>query len=113
VAVFDLAVEGEPASRGVVYFRAAKDMARPDPKLQAELRRDGDGYALDLHAAALARAVWIDFGDADADVADNALTLLPGESLSLHVASRADLETLRKALQVRTVAGMQLFSKTR
>jgi beta-mannosidase len=113
VAVFDLAVEGEPASRGVVYFRAAKDMAWPDPKLQAELRRDGDGYALDLHAAALARAVWIDFGDADADVADNALTLLPGESLSLHVASRADLETLRKALQVRTVAGMQLFSKTR
>jgi beta-mannosidase len=113
VAVFDLAVEAEPASRGVVYFRAAKDMAWPDPKLQAELRRDGDGYALDLHAAALARAVWIDFGDADADVADNALTLLPGESLSLHVASRADLETLRKALQVRTVAGMQLFSKTR
>jgi beta-mannosidase len=113
VAVFDLAVEAEPASRGVVYFRAAKDMAWPDPKLQAELRRDGDGYSLDLHAAALARAVWIDFGDADADVADNALTLLPGESLSLHVASRADLETLRKALQVRTVAGMQLFSKTR
>jgi beta-mannosidase len=117
VAVFDLAVEREPASRGVVYFKAAKDMAWPAPALDAQLRPDGDGdgdgYALDLHAATLARAVWVDFGDADAELSDNALTLLPGESLSLHVASRAPLATLRKALRVRTVAGMPMFTKTR
>jgi beta-mannosidase len=117
VAVFDLAAEREPASRGVVYFKAAKDMAWPAPALDAQLRPDGDGdgdgYALDLHAATLARAVWVDFGDADAELSDNALTLLPGESLSLHVASRAPLATLRKALRVRTVAGIPMFTKTR
>jgi beta-mannosidase len=104
VAVFDLRVEAEPPSRGVVYFRAAKEMRWPDPGLRAELRRDGSGYVLDLHAANLARAVWVDFGDLEADVSDNALTLLPGERLSLRVTAKADDATLRKALRLRSVA---------
>jgi beta-mannosidase len=113
VAVFDLLADGEPASRGVVYFRAAKDMAWPEPAVHAELRRDGNGYALELRAAALARGVWVDFGALEAELSDNALTLLPGESISLRVASGAGLATLRNALRVRTVAGAPLFTKTR
>ena len=113
VAVFELQAEGEPASRGVVYFRAARDMRWPDPGLQAELRRDGNGYVLDLRAAKFARAVWIDTGDADAILADNAMTLLPGEKVSLHVTSRAGLESLRRSLYVRSLAGSLLFTKTR
>jgi beta-mannosidase len=112
VAVFELQAEGEPASRGVVYFKAAKEMPWPDAGLHAELRRDGKGYLLGLHAENLARAVWIDFGDADAELADNALTLLPGESLSLHVSSKASLATLRKSLRVRSVADVFAFTKT-
>jgi len=105
VAVFDLQAQGEPASRRVVYFKAAKDMRWPDPGLHAQLRRDGNGYVLELGAAKLARALWIDFGDADANVADNAITLLPGETVTLHIASKAALATLRKALRLRTLAG--------
>jgi len=105
VAVFDLQAQGEPASRRVVYFKAAKDMRWPDPGLHAQLRRDGSGYVLELRAAKLARALWIDFGDADANVADNAITLLPGETVTLHIASKAGLATLRKALRLRTLAG--------
>jgi beta-mannosidase len=116
VAVFDLLLDDEPASRGVVYFRAAKEMRWLEPGLHAEVRGDGEGYALDLHAVRLARAVWIDFGDTDADVADNALTLLPGESLSLHVSSKAGLAALRKSLRVRSLAdvvtGPPAFTKT-
>jgi len=105
VAVFDLKAQGEPASRRVVYFKAAKDMRWPDPGLHAKLRRDGSGFVLELHAAALARAVWIDFGDADVNVADNAMTLLPGEKVTLHMASKAGLATLRKTLRLRTLVG--------
>ena len=76
----------------------------PDPGIQAELRRDGDGYVLDLRARKLARALWIDFGDLDAEPSDNALTLLPGESISLHVTSAASLDALRKSLRLRTLA---------
>lgn len=106
VAVFELKPQDEPASRGVVYFKAAKDIAWRDPGLRAGWRRDGSGYTLALHATKLARAVWIDFGDVDADVSDNALTLLPGETMSLRVSSKASLEQLRSALHL-------LFTKTR
>ncbi|MGB9110409.1 MAG: glycoside hydrolase family 2 protein, partial [Telluria sp.] len=113
VAVFDLLADGEPASRGVVYFRAAKEIAWPAPELDADLRRDGDGYVLELQTPALARGVWIDFGDADAELSDNALTLLPGEPVSVRVASKAGLAALRAGLRVRTVAGVPVFTKTR
>ncbi len=106
VAVFELAAEGEPASRGVVYFRAAKDMAWPDPGLKAVWRSEGKGaYTLELRAAKLARAVWIDAG-ADAELADNALTLLPGETVRVHVASKQGPETLRAALRLQSLAGV-------
>ncbi len=105
VAVFDLQTEGEPASRRVVYFKAAKDMRWTDPGLHAALRRDGTGFVLALRAATLARALWIDFGDADAEIADNAITLLPGEAVSLYIASKASLATLRNSLRLRTLAG--------
>ncbi|WP_426169612.1 beta-mannosidase [Pseudoduganella sp. R-34] len=104
VAVFDLQSEGEPASRRVVYFMAAKDMRWPDPGLRSELRRDGGGARLALRATKLARAVWIDFGDTDAGIADNAMTLLPGEAVDLHIASSASLATLRTALRLRSLA---------
>jgi beta-mannosidase len=113
VAVFDLLPEGEPASRGVVYFRPAKEMPWPDPGIKAQLRRDGAGYALELRAEKLARAVWIDFGNVDADLADNALALLPGESLSVRLSSKASLSTLRKVLHLRSVADAVMFTKTR
>jgi beta-mannosidase len=113
VAVFDLQAEGEPASRGVVYFRAAKEMHWPDPGLQVQLRRAGDAYALELRASRLARAVWIDVGDIDAELSDNALALLPGERLTVRIASKAGLARLRAELGIRTLAGKVSFSKTR
>ena len=109
VAVFDLRAEGEPASRGVVYFKAAKDMAWPDPGLHTDVRRAGAGagYALELQATRFAREVWIEAGDAD--VSDNAFTLLPGESVTVHVSSKDSLAKLRSLLRVRSVA----FTKSR
>ena len=111
VAVFDLTVAGEPASRDVVYFAAAEDIAWPDPQLQTALHREpasaqagDDHYRLDLSAKAFARAVWIDFGELDAALQDNALSLVPGETVSLRVDASASLADLRKALRVRSLA---------
>ena len=101
VAVVELRIEGEPASRKVVYFKAAKDMAWPEPAIRASWRREGGGYVLELQSEALARGVWVDAGDAD--VSDNALTLLPGERVSLRVTSEAALATLQKNLRLQTL----------
>jgi beta-mannosidase len=107
VAVFDLQPEGEPASRRVVYFRAAKDMRWTDPGLRAVLRRDGKGQVLELQATRFARAVWIDAGDAAP--ADNALTLLPGERVSVPLSGKASRAALRLHSLADALAGKPVY----
>lgn len=104
VAVFELQAEGEPASRELVYFVPAKDMAWAPAGLHAELRPQGTGHVVELSAEGLARAVWVEFEGLDAELSDNALTLLPGERLTLRVASAAGTTALRAALRIRTLA---------
>lgn len=105
VAVFDLVVEGEPPAREIVYFTTAREFGWKLPDLKTELRHDGSNTVLDLSSDTLARATWIDFGDLDAEISDNALTLLPGESITLRIDSNAGIDALRDALRVRTLAG--------
>lgn len=104
-AVFELWENGAVAARHVVYFDAARALELPDPGLSAVLAPAGTGFTLTLHAAHLAREVWVDFGDLDAEVSDNALTLLPGESVVLRVTSGASAASLRQALTVRSLYG--------
>ena len=104
VAVFELQAEGEPAARGVVYFAPAKEIAWKDAGLKASLRQDGEAFLLEITAARLARGVWIDFGALDADLPDNAITVLPGERVTLRVTSAATEGALRAALQIRSLA---------
>ncbi len=106
-AVFELWAEGVAVSRRIVYFEAPKALALPDPGLKAALKRDGEGYLLELRARALARALWVDFGSLDAELSDNALTLLPGETVALRVRSGASLAELRRAMELRWL-GTQL-----
>ncbi|WP_430538896.1 beta-mannosidase [Lysobacter capsici] len=102
-AVFELIVDGRTVSRRAVYFAESRLLAWPDPKLSARLRRDGGGYVLSVHADKFARAVWVDFGDQDVSLADNALTLLPGETVEIAVRSKADLGSLQKGLNLRSL----------
>ncbi|GAB3102642.1 beta-mannosidase [Lysobacter terrae] len=103
-AVFELSIDGRVVSRRIVYFAVAKELTLPDPGLRAQIVADGDGYSLDLHADKLARGVWIDFGDLDAELSDNALSLLPGETIHLTLRSKASLQELQHALTLRSLA---------
>ncbi|MEW9572718.1 glycoside hydrolase family 2 protein [Rhodanobacter sp. Si-c] len=105
VAVFELLDHGRPLSRHLVWFDDAKNLALPDPGLKATL--SADGRSLTVSARHLAREVWVDFGDADADarLSDNAFDLLPGESVTLHVDSAAGAAALQHALTVRSLYG--------
>jgi len=103
VAVFEWLDHGKPVSRHLLYFDDAKHLALPDPGLHAEL--SADGRSLAVSARHLAREVWVDFGDLDARLSDNAFDLLPGESVTLHVDSAADAAALRRALTVRSLYG--------
>ncbi|TWB41056.1 beta-mannosidase [Nitrospirillum pindoramense] len=105
VAVVELLQGGQPVSREIVYFADAIDLALTDPGLTADLQPAADGYALTIKAQRLARGVWVEFGDRDASLSDNAFDLLPGQTVTLAVRSTADIAALRQALSVRSLAG--------
>jgi beta-mannosidase len=101
IAVAELLVDGRVTSR-VLVSAAPKTMTLPDPGLTATWETN----RLTLTATKLARAIWLDFGKVEATPSDNAFDLLPGESVTVTVASKASAAALRRALSVRTLAGV-------
>lgn len=103
-AVFELIEDGKPISRNLVFFALPKDLRLPQPHVHAQLIPAATGYTLTLAADALARDVWVSFGDLDTDLSDNSFDLLPGEPVTLDVTSEASAAALRQALQVQDLA---------
>ncbi|MEG8044310.1 glycoside hydrolase family 2 protein [Sphingomonas faeni] len=101
IAVAELLVGDRVTSR-VLVSAAPKTMTLPDPGLTATW----EGDRLTLTATKLARAVWLDFGKVEAAPSDNAFDLLPGESVTVTVASKASAAALKRALSIRTLAGI-------
>jgi len=87
----------------VIYFEAAKDLVLPDPGLRADIAADGGAFRVTVSAQKLARALWLDFGDIDVELADNALTLLPGESITLQLQSKATLAELKENMKLQSL----------
>jgi beta-mannosidase len=99
VVAFDLVEGGNTLAHHLLYFGAAKDLALPaKPELTTSVRETTDGAVITVTAKRLARAVWIDTGDVDVRLADNAFDLLPGESRDVVVTGKVDVATLRHAV---------------
>ena len=104
VAVVDLIVGGRSISRGEVYFAPAKSLALRKDAVTASIRPDVKHQRIDLTAKHFVRGLWLDFGDLDVELSDNALTLLPGERVSVQVRGRATTDELRRRLTLRSLA---------
>ncbi len=104
VAVVELFDGATLLSQQVVYFVPAKALALSSARIDAELRADGDGYVLTLRSSTLVRALWVAFDSVDATLDDNALELVPGETVTIRLRSEADLDTLRDALRFTSLA---------
>ncbi|MGK6320468.1 beta-mannosidase [Sphingomonas sp. DT-204] len=98
-AVAELQVDGRSVSRTIVERAVPKDMAYPAPGLTARW----DGKRVTITAKALARAVMLDFGALAAQPSDDGLDLLPGESVTIDVRSKAPAAALKRALTLRTL----------
>jgi beta-mannosidase len=104
VAVVELFDGATLLSQQVVYFVPAKALALSPARIDAEMRADGDGYVLTLRSSTLVRALWVAFDGVDATLDDNALDLVPGETVTIRLRSEADLDTLRDALRFTSLA---------
>nr|WP_317891798.1 glycoside hydrolase family 2 protein [uncultured Sphingomonas sp.] len=99
-AVAELVIEGKTASRQVFERVLPKDMAYPAPGLTARW----EGKRVTITAQNLARAVMLDFGAVAAQPSDDGFDLLPGESVTIDVASDASARALARALTLRTLS---------
>ncbi len=102
-AVFDLLQEGKVVSRNVYVFDRARNLALPAPAIHTEVSGGGGSYTLRLQSPALARHVYVSFGDSEADISDNYFDLLPNEPITLQVKSSVDVDQLRRSLRVRNI----------
>jgi beta-mannosidase len=100
VAVVELFDGGRLLSQQRVYFAPAKALLLSPATIDSELRADGDGYVLTLRSPTLVRALWIAFDGLDATLDDNALDLVPGETVTIRLHADADLASLQKALRL-------------
>jgi beta-mannosidase len=110
LVAFTLEVDSKVVSRHISYFRAARDLSLPQAKVTAHVTAGAHGLEVTLHADTLARDVWISFGDQDVTLADNAFTLLPGESRTIPLEGGTDAMALEKALQIQTLDAATLPS---
>jgi beta-mannosidase len=103
LAVFTMEVDGNAVSRHILYFRAARDLSLPQAKVTTHVTTGAHGLEMTLHADTLARDVWISFGDQEVTLADNAFTLLPGETRTISLKSSANAAALENALHIQTL----------
>jgi beta-mannosidase len=70
--------------------------------IETSLANSNAVYTVTLRSPALARSVYLTFGDLDVQTADNYFDLLPGETVTVKLTtpSSVSLDQLKNALQV-------------
>jgi beta-mannosidase len=91
---------GETLSSNSLFFKRPKDLNFPKATVQSSLVKKVDHYELTLSSPVLARAVAVSFGKEDAELSDNYVDVLPGETVVVMVKSKASLGQLQSAMKV-------------
>jgi len=104
VMAVDLKVGKETVSENLVYLAPTKQVQLPTVTLAHSLVKSEGGYTLRLSANALARDVYVSFGDLDVTPSDNYFDLLPGESREISLKSTATLQELQASIKVMSLA---------
>lgn len=104
VAVFDLTSGTTAISRNEVFFAPAKELRLPSAPVAIEWKPSGGQLSLQLTSKQFAGAVALSFGDLDVHASDNYFDLLPGESRNITLETTASPESVKRSLQIMTLA---------
>jgi beta-mannosidase len=99
--VADLEVDGKRVSRNLVFFDATHNLDLPvAPGIESDLNTVEGGYSISLRTPALARNVYVSFGDLEVQMSDNYFDLLPGEPATLTLKTSSTLDQLKSTLKI-------------
>jgi len=101
--VTELAADGAPPSRNLLFFKKTKDLQLPRPEIKLAVAPGANGtLAVTVAAKQLARNVFLSRGAVDGFFDDNYFDLLPGETVTVTFRPRAP--TTPAALQAALTA---------
>jgi beta-mannosidase len=100
IAALDLTVGGKQVSSNLMYFAPVSDVHLPAAQIESRWTQENGEYQLHLSSRVLARSVYVSFGDMDAKVSDNYFNLLPNESVTIAVDSKASLSQLENSVKI-------------
>jgi beta-mannosidase len=99
--VADLDVGGQRVSRNEVFFDVTHKLELPvAPKIESSLNKADGGYSITLRTPALARDVYLSFGDLDVQASDNYFDLLPGEPVTVNLKSSSTIDQLKSVVKI-------------
>ena len=99
--VADLEVGGQHVSRNLLFFDVTHNLELPvAPKIESSLNKADGGHSITLRTSALARNVYISFGDLDVQTSDNYFDLLPSEPVTIKLKTSSTLDQLKSALKI-------------
>ena len=96
----DLTASGAQLSKNLIYLTPTKTIHLPPAHIQTEVTPTDGGFRIKLTSPALARSVYVTFGDLDADPSDNYFDLLPNEPVEITVRTQAPIDVVRQKVTV-------------
>jgi beta-mannosidase len=96
----DLTSGASVISSNIIYLAPTVEVHLPPAPLKTELTKTSGGYKVRVTSPVLARDVYINFGELDADVSDNYFDLLPGQSAEVTIKTNVAEDALRGAMKV-------------
>jgi beta-mannosidase len=98
--VADLSDGGGEISRNLIYLASVKEVHLKPAVLKMDATGGNGSYKIRITSPALARSVYLSFGNLDVEVSDNYFDLLPGETVEIAIKSGAALEALKAQMKV-------------
>ncbi len=108
VLVYELLQGDTRKSLDILTFAPSKHLDLRDPGLEVQVSDTGDGYAIEVKAARLARYVWLELDGGDVDngmLSDNYFDLPAERSVTVKLPAMTgwDAERIRSSLRVRSL----------
>ena len=97
---FVLTVDGKTIAERAIYFDHVRNLQLPAATIEPTWNAARGKTQLTLRSAALARNVWISFGDHDVKLSDNSFDLLPGIPVTVDIDTSVPLADLQHTLHI-------------
>ena len=99
----ELFENGNLLSKNYYYFLPYKELSIPNPTVEHEIVKTGNGFDITVKTNKLAKNVYLQIGDEKGFFSDNYFDLIPNEKVTVSLQTQIDESKLNQVLSIRTL----------